>query len=231
MTEQDAQKSSDEERQRQQQAEFIRMQQEYQRQQQEIQRLINQAQRQAAERQQMIDSMSPQRNVIIAAVDLAGGYSKDGKIPWDYPGDLKWFQQQTSGHVCVMGKNTYLDLVERLGAKAKDSVLPNRKCFVVSSTLNQDSVNNATVIKSIYDVEMELGDEDADKRVYFIGGGRIFRDALSLVDTVILTTINKSFDCDMIFPYHEMTNTFAINRVLKNDTDEDLRFVEFVRKK
>ena len=211
-------------------AEYHRQQQEFMRQQQELQGTINRARQQAQERQQAMDTMPRRKNVIIAAVDQMGGYSKDGKIPWNYPGDLKWFQQQTTGHVCVMGKTTYLDLVDRLGEKAADSVLPNRKCFVVSSTLNQNEVKNAIVIKSIYDVEMHLTEEDVEKRVYFIGGGGIFRAALSLVDVVVLTTINKVFDCDKSFPYHELTKLFSVNRVLKNDSDEDLRFVEFVRK-
>lgn len=212
------------------QEEFQKAQQEAFAQQQILQQQLMQAQRWAQERQQMIDQMPRRRNVLIAAVDMEGGYSKDGKIPWDYPDDLKWFKTQTDGHICVMGKATYLDIAERLGDKASTSILPNRKCFVVSSTLDQADVPNATVIKSIYDVEMHLLEEDLEKRVYFIGGGRIFEQALSLVDTAVITAINQSFSCDKMFPIAALDRLFRVNRVLKNDTCDELRFVEFVRK-
>lgn len=195
----------------------------------ELHQQLVQAQRWAQERQYALDTEPKRQHVIIAAVDAAGGYSKCGEIPWDYPEDLKWFKQQTSGHVCVMGKTTYLDLVKRLGDRAKDSVLPNRRCFVISSTLDQSTITNATVLKSIYDIDMQLTEDDVGKTIFYIGGGRIFQAALSVADRAMITVINQTHDCDSFFPHAGLTKLFVINRVTKGETD-DLRFVEFIRK-
>jgi dienelactone hydrolase len=65
-----------------------------------------QRQRRAAIAQQALDQMPRTKYAAIVAVDLMGGFSVGGKIPWYYPEDFKWFQQQTKGHICVMGRTT-----------------------------------------------------------------------------------------------------------------------------
>lgn len=90
-----------------------------------------QAARRGAERQQAIDETPQRKYAIIVAVDDQGGFSKDEKIPWDFPQDLKWFKDRTEGHICVMGRKTYENINSRLDDKMATSVLPNRRCFVL----------------------------------------------------------------------------------------------------
>jgi dihydrofolate reductase len=61
---------------------------------------------------------------IIVAVDDAGGFGKDGKIPWHFPEDFKRFKEITKDSVCVMGRNTYEDMLEMVKSRKKD---PNVK--------------------------------------------------------------------------------------------------------
>ena len=68
---------------------------------------------------------------LIAAVDEEFGLGRDGKIPWHYPEDFKFFKEKTKGHVCVMGRKTFDDLLTYAKGKA---VLPGRQCIVVTST-------------------------------------------------------------------------------------------------
>lgn len=196
----------------------------------ETQRLINEMQRRALERQQAIDSMIPQQKVIIAAVDAEGGFGKEGKIPWDYPEDFKWFQQQTKGHICVMGRTTYEEINEKMGTKGENNVLPDRKCFVVSTTLDQSNIPNATVIRSLYEVEMHINDDDLAKTIFFIGGARIFQQALSCANRVLLTVINNTHQCDRFFPTHALYKLFRENKMFKSEKTDALRFVEYIRK-
>ena len=211
--------------------EFRKLQEEAIRQQHEAQMIIQQAQRQAHERQQLIDAEPRTQYIIIAAVDKDGGFGKDGQIPWNYTEDLQWFSKQTSGGICVMGRTTYEDICKRLGDKALGSVLPNRKCLVVSSTLDQAKVTNATIIKSIDDISMQFNDEDFGKPVFLIGGERIFRSGLSMADRVLLTVIDQSFDCDRFFPTDQLSKHFQVSKVHKTDTTNDIRFVEYLRKR
>jgi len=210
--------------------EYARRMYEEQLHQQRLQRQVHEAQQSAHERQLAIDSTPRRRYVMIAAVDLNQGIGKEGKLPWYYMEDLQWFKQHTTGHVCVMGKATYLDIVDRLGDKAVDKVLPNRDCFVVSTTLKQEDIKNATVITSIYDVEHHLSNDDHDKTIFFIGGERIFNDALSVVDTVLLTVINKEHGCDKFFPIDSLYKMFVVQKIQQASSTDQLRFVTYTRK-
>lgn len=207
-----------------------RMYEEHMRQQQAQQYQIQAAQQQAHERQLAIDSTPRQQYAIIAAVDLNKGIGKDGQLPWHYKEDLQWFKKHTTDQVCVMGKTTYQDIVNRLGDKTQESVLPNRKCFVVSSTLEQSNVPNATVVKSIYDVDLQLTDEDQGKTIFFIGGEGIFNAALSLVDTIYLTVINKEHNCDKFFPIDSLYRIFEVQKIQQASTTDELRFITYTRK-
>lgn len=153
----------------------------------------------------------------IVAVDADGGYAKNGVIPWHYPEDLKWFKAATDGSACVMGKNTYLDLCKRLGDKAFPSVLPNRQCFVISSTL--EPVENAAVIRSLDEVAVKL-DVTEPTKVFIIGGGELYRKTLGLVDHVYVTIINKTHDCDQFFPVDSLPKMFYCSKTYKGKVPE-----------
>ena len=60
-----------------------------------------------------------------------GGFGKDGKIPWSIPEDLDHFKEITTGHICVMGRRTYTDMLAmRLGAgkpAENFTLLPDRR--------------------------------------------------------------------------------------------------------
>lgn len=211
--------------------EFQKLQEEAMRQQQESQMIIQRAQQQALERQRLLDNAPRIQYTVIAAVDKDGGVGKDNQLPWNYSEDLTWFKQQTTGGICVMGRTTYEDICKRLGDKAAESVLPNRKCLVVSSTLNQEDIRNAIVIRSLNDISMQFDDEDFGKQVFLIGGEQIFLAGLSMADRVLLTVINHTYDCDRFFPTNLLMKKFTVNKVMKTDTTDDLRFVEYLRKR
>lgn len=148
---------------------------------------------------------------IIVAVDSRGGFAKDGRIPWHYKEDFIHFKNTTMNNACVMGKNTYNEINELLGEAAKVSVLPGRKCYVISTTLTE--LPNATVIKGL--------DEINDDPVFVIGGAQLYKDALRVADTVYLTTISKDFECDVFFDTEYMKHNFHLDSYIYS-THEDL---------
>lgn len=190
---------------------------------------LNKATVRAQETQNIIDTEPKRQYSIIVALDENGGFAKDKGIPWHYPDDFKWFKGKTQEQICVMGKNTYVDINNRLGEKAKESVLPNRTCFVVSTTLQQSEVNNATVIPNLLSIEKTLIDLPLDKKAFFIGGGKIFHDAISLVDEVIVTHIDKDYDCDQLFPTKYLLAHFDVAGAQQIETSPELRFVTYKR--
>jgi dihydrofolate reductase len=157
--------------------------------------------------------------MIIAAVDSKGGFAKDNKIPWHYREDFRFFKETTMGRVCVMGRNTYTEINEKLGDTAKESVLPGRKCYVVSETL--DSLPNATVIRNLNGV--------VEPEFFVIGGHTLFNKALEIASTVYLTHISKDYQCDMFFNLRYLTDCFSIVETRPGLT-EDLTFITYKRK-
>lgn len=201
-----------------------------QREQAELNAAVNRAQQRAHERQQAIDTDPRWKYAIIAAVDLDRGFSKASEIPWHYKEDFVWFKKITTNHICVMGRSTYEDINKRLGDKAKESVLPSRQCFVVSSTLKQEDVRNATVIEHCYDVANHVNHDDIQtKTIFFIGGEHVFNEGISLADTVYLTVINKTFGCDKFFPVEYIEKYFTHEQTHRTESAPDLRFLTFKR--
>lgn len=188
------------------------------------------AQNQARENQNMINNRKRQQYAAIVAVDLRGAFSRNGEIPWNYPDDFKWFQEVTNGHICVMGRATYDDINKRLGKKGATSVLPGRRCFVVtSSPLPRD---NATAVSSIGQVDKYLTPEDADNglTVFFIGGEKIYREGIAKADTLYITVVNKEVEGDKFFPTNYTLKHFNVQRVLEKETTPDIRFTVWSRK-
>lgn len=69
----------------------------------------------------------------ILACDDKGGVSKDGTLPWPHNSrDLKWFKDNTAGHIVVMGSTTWND-------KHMPRPLPKRKNYLVT-TRKDDSL-------------------------------------------------------------------------------------------
>lgn len=175
-------------------------------------------------------SMSPM--AIIVAVDEIGGFGKDGKIPWHFPEDLKHFQETTKGHVCVMGRRTYTDMLEmRQERDAKnnktgviDQILPGRDSYVVTS--NPDfKAPGATVVRYIREAVQSL--DESDKRtVFIIGGFRMFVEALSTVDTIYMTVVEGTYNCDVSFPLQTLNKNFEI---VEGSEQDKLRFITYKR--
>ena len=46
----------------------------------------------------------------IVAVDQNLAIGKQGKLPWHYPADMKFFKETTVGNSVVMGRRTWLTL-------------------------------------------------------------------------------------------------------------------------
>lgn len=159
----------------------------------------------------------PWKSAVIVALDLMGGFSKEGQIPWNYPEDFKWFQQITKHNICVMGRTTYDDIDSKLGDLAIDSVLPSRECYVVTS--RPLTRMNAIPIPSIESLARHRTEDNAHKTVFFIGGERIYKDSVELVDEAYVTIINTVVEgADRFFPVEYVAEHFKTMNVANAQT-------------
>ncbi len=169
---------------------------------------------------------------IIVAVDKDGGFGKKGKIPWFFPEDLKHFQKTTKNSVCIMGRRTYVDMLEMVNKrrdeplKGKETpILKGRDSYVVTSNPDLDAPG-ATVVSSIRAAIQSL--TEADKReVFVIGGERMYIEALAYTNVIYMSIVkNKTYDCDRFFPIEVVNKKFKL--VNGTETDE-LQFLKYTR--
>ncbi len=128
---------------------------------------------------------------MIAAVDNNWAIGKDNKLLISIPADMKFFRQETTGHVIVMGRKT-------LESFPQGRPLPNRRNIVLSSNPSYQ-VKDAEVVHSVEELKELLKDVDTDE-VFVIGGQSIYTLLEPLCDTAYITKIDYSYEADAFFP-------------------------------
>ena len=139
----------------------------------------------------------------IFAVDSNGGLGKNGSLPWPKNSeDLRWFKQNTLGHIVVMGGNTWRDPL-------MPKPLPGRINVVVTSqTVDTDGV--IVYNKDYKQHLLELQSQYPDKDVYIIGGASLFNDTRDLIERVALTRFTDSYDCDVTMDLDNYLEDFGL---------------------
>ena len=130
----------------------------------------------------------------IAAVAENGIIGRSGDLPWHLPDDLKYFQRITKGHHVITGRKNY----ESMPAKYRP--LRDRVNLVVSRNPHYEAPG-AIVVDSL-GAGLELAHLDRETEVFIIGGGQIYREALTmrLVERLYLTIVHAEVDGDTHFP-------------------------------
>ena len=110
-------------------------------------------------------------------------------LPWRLPNDFKYFKNKTWGMPVIMGRNTFESL-------KKD--LPGRLNIVVTKQLDWKA-ENVLVAHSI-DEAIEKANTSEAKEIFIIGGGKIFKETLPIVDRIYLTRVHTVLEGDTFYP-------------------------------
>ncbi len=156
--------------------------------------------------------MAKAKIFIIAAVAKNGTIGRNGKIPWDLKEDKKWFRKKTIHHAIIMGRKTF----ESMG-----TALPKRLNIVISSAKNYSDKN----LISAHNFEEAVKIAGA-KKIFVIGGEKIYKEALPFAKKIYLTEINREFEGDTFFP--EFNKSLYTRKVIKSvKADPSFEFVEY----
>ena len=114
---------------------------------------------------------------------------------WDLliriPADHKYFRQETTGKVIVLGRKTLETFPQGLPLK-------NRTNIILSA--NQEyKVKDAVVVHSLEELFSELKKYDTED-VYIVGGESIYRQLLPYCDVAHITKIDHVYEADAYFP-------------------------------
>lgn len=147
--------------------------------------------------------------VIIAAIADNGVIGAAGKIPWHISDDLKRFKRLTLGHPIIMGRKTYDSLGKPLPGRrnivlTRGPAIPGVECF-------------ANLDTALATCQTEI--------VFIIGGAELYRQALPLANTLLLTHVHRQVDGDTRFPDFDRNPWQEVAR----EDYPDYSFVEYRR--
>jgi len=125
---------------------------------------------------------------MIAVVAKNGGIGLNNRLLCHLPSDLKRFRQITSGHLVIMGRNTFLSL--------PGGALKNRRNVVITDR-EDDRFGNCEMVPSL-EAALELC-RSADE-CFVIGGASVYRQFMPHAQRLYLTRLHKDFEADTYFP-------------------------------
>lgn len=114
----------------------------------------------------------------IVAISKNFAIGKDGKLPWHYSADLKFFKQTTTGNAIVMGWNTW---------KSIGKPLPNRLNIVLSRKGEIQDHPDVRVVRTKDEV-IELA-ATLDSDVFIIGGAGTFETFAKEIEKWYVTEV------------------------------------------
>lgn len=130
--------------------------------------------------------------MIIGIVALAKNYAigKDGKLPWHYPADLKFFKQTTTGNAIVMGWNTWRSI---------GRPLPGRLNIVLTRNGQIDTHSDLRLMRTEEEVLKLAREYDGD--VFIIGGSKTYESFAGEIDKWLVTRVPIEVeDADTFMP-------------------------------
>jgi len=130
--------------------------------------------------------------VIIGIVAIAKNFAigKDGKLPWHYSADLKFFRETTMGRAIVMGSRTWRSI---------GKPLPGRTNIVLSRSGNVEAPDEVSVFNE-KGRAIALA-EKLNTDLYVIGGAQIFNEFAGDIDRWLVTEIPVTVeDADTFMP-------------------------------
>ncbi len=136
-------------------------------------------------------------------------------LPWRCPEDLKHFKALTMGHHMIMGRKTF----DSIGKP-----LPGRTTVVV--TRNNDlKIDGCIIAHSLKEaIAVCAGDDE----IFIVGGAELYRQAISLVDTLYITEIQQDIDGDAHFPLFDRSQWTEVAREVRSQETPQALAYHFV---
>lgn len=131
--------------------------------------------------------------ILIAAIGRNRELGKGPELIWRLSGDLKRFKELTTGSPIIMGRKTF----ESIGRP-----LPNRENIVV--TRNSEYKKDGVIVSTSIEEAVKKAKETGTEKIFIIGGGEIYKQALLLADKLEITFVDKEDpEADVFFPEFE----------------------------
>ena len=156
---------------------------------------------------------------IIGIVAIAKNFAigKDGKLPWHYSSDLKFFRETTVGNTVVMGFHTWTSI---------GKPLPKRLNIVLSSKANLENRADVLLLRSKPEVLALANYLKGD--LFIIGGAKTYENFADAIEKWIVTEIPLTVENADAFMPSDFLDEFKLQKTIELECD--LRTKVFVKK-
>ena len=144
---------------------------------------------------------------IIVAIAQNGTIGDKNSLLWHIKEDMRFVRTTTSGHPVIMGRKTF----ESLGSKP----LPKRTTLVI--TRADREFEGALTAHSLEEAIRMAGE---DEEIFVMGGAQIYREALSVVDRMYITVVERDYEGDTSFPEIDFSQWKLVN-VVRHERGEE----------
>ena len=147
---------------------------------------------------------------IIVAIAQNGTIGDKNALLWHIKEDMRFFRTTTSGHPVIMGRKTF----ESLGSKP----LPKRTNIVI--TRADREFEGALTAHSLEEAIRMAGE---DEEIFIMGGAQIYREALSVVDRMYITHVERDYEGDTVFPDIDYSQWKLVD-VIRHERGEEYEY-------
>lgn len=132
------------------------------------------------------------KKIIIVAIAENNVIGKaNGEMPWHVKEEFKHFKDTTFGFPVIMGRKTF----EILGKPLK-----GRLNIVITRNKNYSANFDEVVIFDSLEKSIDYCEKNNFEKIYVIGGGEIYSQAINLVDEMIISRMKFSAEGEVVFP-------------------------------
>jgi dihydrofolate reductase len=132
------------------------------------------------------------RIIIISAIASNGVIGKtNGEMPWHVKEEFQHFKKTTLGFPVIMGRRSFESL---------DKPLKDRENIIVTKNIDYKIDYEATIICHSFQEAIEYCKSKNSEKAFIIGGGQIYKQAISIADEMILSFMKFEAEGEVKFP-------------------------------
>lgn len=152
---------------------------------------------------------------LIAAVDQNWAIGNKGQLLVQIPADQRFFREETTGKVVILGRKTLATFPQGLPLKNRTNIIITRdKNFTVKDAIVVHSIEEA--------LEQVKGYKSED--VYVIGGATIYEQMIQYCDTAHITKIDFAYEADTYFPNLDKAEDWVVTADSEEQTYHNLEY-------
>lgn len=157
--------------------------------------------------------------ILIAAVAKNNVIGRStGEMPWHSKEDFQHFKQTTFGFPIIMGRKSFESLGKPLKGRLNIILTKNSKL--------KEKFEEIMIFNSL-EQAYEYCDVANNEKIFVIGGGQIFKQAINDADEMIISHMDFDAKGDVVFPKINLSKW----KISSREKRSEFEIVTYVRKK